>query len=335
MSNHGPIAWIMKHLDVQPTTYGAFFYGQIEQWSPRRIPGVNCDFDPMNKAHFATRATELDFALVVGNGRILDFGPGDGWPALRIAQMVESVVGIEASQQRVATCRRNASRSGIENAEFVLVEPGQSLPFDDDAFDGVVASWSLEETPDLEATVRELFRVLRPGAKMRFERIPMSFFTSLNGIGMYVGDALAGRTIVLTGHPDTRQQEVVFYSLLVNLPRSEFAAIFKRHGLEPVFDALTDEVLSELHPHIISAGTWTTRNPDCGTWFSWLLELGFQHAETTYNAGWMAERYFDSLPKSKRPTSEDEVDAMLCPLVEAVITLEAPHHLNAPITVTK
>ena len=337
MTKHDPIEWITEHVDVQSTTFGSFFYGRIEQWSPGRLPGINCTFDPTNKDHFITRAKELDYGITVGGGRILDFGPGDGWPALRIAPMVEHVVGVEASVQRVETCRQNARQAQIGNTEFFLVEPGEPLPFDDGCFDGVVASWSLEETPDLEATLRELLRVLRPGAKMRFERVPLSFFTRIEGtpMPMYVGDALQGRTIVLTGHPDTQEQRVHYCCLLVDLSQEDFCALFERHGSEPVYEAMTREVLGELRPHILEAAKWETRNPDCATWLDWLPKLGFRQTETTYGGGWLAERYFDRLAESKRPTSEQEADAMLRPLVEVAITMQAPCDLDTPITAVK
>lgn len=333
MTKHNPIEWITQHVDVKSPAFGTFFYGRIEQWSPGRLPGINCIFDPMNKKHFATRAQELDYAIAVGGGRILDFGPGDGWPALRIAPMVEHLVGVEASAQRVEICRQNANQTGIKNAEFIFVEPGKLLPFDNESFDGVVASWSLEETPNLEVTLRELLRVLRPGAKMRFERIPLSFLTYAEG--MYVNDALGGRTIVLTGCPDTQEEKVTYCGLLIDMPKRDFRSVFERHGLEPVYKAMTDEVLWELHPHIVEAARWETCNPNCKTWLDWLPELGFRHAESTYGGGWVAERYFDRLPERQRPTSEEAVDIMLRPLVEVAITMQAPFDLDAPITAVK
>ena len=59
MSQHDPIRWMAENLDVGPTTYGAFFYGQIEQWSPGRLPGINCAFHPTDRAHFAARVDLL------------------------------------------------------------------------------------------------------------------------------------------------------------------------------------------------------------------------------------------------------------------------------------
>lgn len=330
-----PIEWIAQHVDLQPATFGSFFYGRIPQWSPGRLPGINCAFDPTRREHFVARARELDYATAVGDGRILDFGPGDGWPALRIAPMVERVVGVEASAQRVETCRRNARGAGVENAQFVLAEPGQPLPFDDERFDGAVASWSLEESPDLAAALRELLRVLRPGAKLRFERVPLSFFARGEGTPMYVGDALNGRTIVLIGQPETRELKVRYTGLLVDLPQGAFRAAFERRGLEATYEAMTDEVLQELRPHIVEAGRWETRNPDCTTWLNWLPQLGFRRAETTYGGGWAAERYFDRLGGDQRPGSEKEADALLRPLVEAAVTMRAPSDLDTPITATR
>ncbi|MHC4986185.1 MAG: class I SAM-dependent methyltransferase [Planctomycetota bacterium] len=335
MARLDPIQWLTRHLEFRAATFGEFFYGRIEQWSPGRLPGINCEFEPANKAHFVTRGKELDYALSVGNGRVMDFGPGDGWPALRIAPMVEHVVGMDASVQRVATCQHNAQQADIKNAEFILVEPGEALPFDDESFDGVVASWSLEETPDLEATLRELLRVMRPGATMRFERVPLSFFTNVDGTPMYVGAAIDQRTLVLIGQPDTACQMVHYCGLLFDLPEVDFRAVFSRHGQQAVYEALTEDVLAELQSHILDAGRWQTLNPQCQAWLDWLVELGFSSAQATYGGAWAAERAFDDLREDERPTSQDEVDALLRPLVKKAITQTAPHDLDTPITAVK
>ncbi len=56
---------------------------------------------------------------------------------------------------------------GIANAEFVHTEPGRPLPFDDDVFDGIMGVSSVEQTPDPRATLKELWRVLKPGGGLR------------------------------------------------------------------------------------------------------------------------------------------------------------------------
>ena len=45
---------------------------------------------------------------------------------------------------------------------------GQSLPFADDTFDAALSTWTMCTIPDLEAALRELRRVLKPGGELHF-----------------------------------------------------------------------------------------------------------------------------------------------------------------------
>ena len=45
---------------------------------------------------------------------------------------------------------------------------GQSLPFPDAIFDTAVSTWTLCTIPDVAAALRELRRVLKPGASLHF-----------------------------------------------------------------------------------------------------------------------------------------------------------------------
>ena len=45
---------------------------------------------------------------------------------------------------------------------------GQRLPFPDDAFDAALSTWTMCTIPDVDAALRELRRVLRPGATLHF-----------------------------------------------------------------------------------------------------------------------------------------------------------------------
>ena len=98
---------------------------------------------------------------------MLDFGPGDGWPSLLVAPYVAEVMGVDGSAKRVAVCAANADRMGIRNASFIHNPPHAPLPFPDNYFDGVLAASSIEQTPDPQATLREIYRVLKPGGHLR------------------------------------------------------------------------------------------------------------------------------------------------------------------------
>ena len=45
---------------------------------------------------------------------------------------------------------------------------GQSLPFGDDPFDAALSTWTMCTIPDLDAALRELRRVLKPGGRLHF-----------------------------------------------------------------------------------------------------------------------------------------------------------------------
>lgn len=80
-------------------------------------------------------------ALVRGK-RVLDLGCGDGRLALGVAPYAQSVVGIDPDEELIASATERAREAGLRNMRF-LVGAGQSLPFEDGAFDVVISSWAL------------------------------------------------------------------------------------------------------------------------------------------------------------------------------------------------
>src|SRR5690606_3839423 len=76
-------------------------------------------------------------------------------------------IGVDSSEKRVETCTENARRMGIQNASFVSYKSGTKLPFEDNSFDGIMAAASIEQTPDPKKTLEELYRVLKPGGRIR------------------------------------------------------------------------------------------------------------------------------------------------------------------------
>ena len=64
-----------------------------------------------------------------------------------------------AAVTRVAAAAVPVERSGLD---------GQSLPFPDDSFDAALSTWTMCTIPDIDAALRELRRVLRPGGRLHF-----------------------------------------------------------------------------------------------------------------------------------------------------------------------
>ncbi len=93
--------------------------------------------------------------------KILDLGCGTGYWSARIAQMYprREVTGIDCGVDFIvkASARFANPRVSFRLADF------QSLPFADESFDCVYADNSLEHAFNVDATLKEVFRVLRCG----------------------------------------------------------------------------------------------------------------------------------------------------------------------------
>ncbi|WP_140861440.1 class I SAM-dependent methyltransferase [Myxococcus xanthus] len=96
--------------------------------------------------------------------RVLDVGTGDGTYAIEAARHAATVVGLDSDPVMLA-----AARSRVQSANVALTlreGHAEALPFDDGAFDVVLAVTVLCFVPDATAVVREMARVLVPGGHL-------------------------------------------------------------------------------------------------------------------------------------------------------------------------
>jgi SAM-dependent methyltransferase len=87
----------------------------------------------------------------------LDVGCGEGRVGAELVERGHRVTGVDASPRMVELAR--------ERHEAVVAD-ATGLPFDDGAFDLVVAYMSLMNMDDLDGAVREIGRVLEPGGRL-------------------------------------------------------------------------------------------------------------------------------------------------------------------------
>ncbi|MCZ6855754.1 MAG: methyltransferase domain-containing protein [Gammaproteobacteria bacterium] len=103
----------------------------------------------------------------IGEGQVvLDVGSGPGFFALALADMVGeagSIIGVDINTRFVSDANKRASDR--DNVSFHHVTDHR-LPFPDGDFDRVICKNVLEYVPDLEATLFEVHRVLKPGGRL-------------------------------------------------------------------------------------------------------------------------------------------------------------------------
>jgi len=100
--------------------------------------------------------------------RILEIGPGVGVHAVRIAAALQPdgvLEVLDAQQEMLLDLMRRAARCGLGN---IVPRQGdaQRLPYSDAAFDAAYLVSVLGEIPDAKSALRELRRVLKPGARL-------------------------------------------------------------------------------------------------------------------------------------------------------------------------
>ena len=107
--------------------------------------------------------------------RALDVCCGSGDVAIKMASVVGesgSVVGLDFAANQLTRAaekeREERARRGTSGAGKIDWIEGDALnlPFDDDAFDCATIAYGLRNVSDIPRAMRELRRVLRPGAKL-------------------------------------------------------------------------------------------------------------------------------------------------------------------------
>lgn len=147
----------------------------VEQWTNDPCGSTGIDDEPGGRAYFeqllAMRreyAPWMDAVLgyaETGGLRVLDVGSGQGIDLARYASAGAHATGIDLTPRHVELAR--AHLDTLDLSAEVVQGDAESLPFETDTFDRVSSNGVLHHTPDMPASLREIRRVLKPGAEAR------------------------------------------------------------------------------------------------------------------------------------------------------------------------
>lgn len=187
----------------------AFSYGMDRRW----------------KKFGAQQARLAEAALV------LDLACGTGDFSCIVLQSIPraTVVAADLTQQMLCRARQ---RGRIQT----VCANALKLPFPDGMFDGVFVGYGLRNFPDLNAAVKEVHRVTRPGGSL----VTLDFFVPTNALwrrlylgylyaqGAFWGTLLHGRPRIYTYIPDSLRSFVSIEEFCSLLRRAGYADIGAR-----------------------------------------------------------------------------------------------------------
>ncbi|HLN16282.1 MAG TPA: class I SAM-dependent methyltransferase [Acidimicrobiales bacterium] len=98
---------------------------------------------------------------------MLDVASGTAGVALQLADRTPArVVGVDLTEQMLAEGRRRVAARALGHRVQLVVGRAEQLPFADATFDALTFTYLLRYVDDPQATLDELARVVRPGARV-------------------------------------------------------------------------------------------------------------------------------------------------------------------------
>ncbi|HEX2566716.1 MAG TPA: methyltransferase domain-containing protein [Burkholderiales bacterium] len=103
----------------------------------------------------------------LARGRVLEIGIGTGLNLMHYDEsQVEEIVGLDPALEMHRLAKKRLQRTGLKLSLVDL--SAERIPFDDAAFDTVLMTYTLCSIPDPVSALKEMRRVLKPGAKLIF-----------------------------------------------------------------------------------------------------------------------------------------------------------------------
>jgi ubiquinone/menaquinone biosynthesis C-methylase UbiE len=127
------------------------------------------DVDPSSSCTRSLLVHILEMLALRPGDLLVDLGCGRGGPGLWLARETRArLVGLDFSPKGIALATRKAKHFALTTPAQFRVASFDATGLPDTSVDGVVSVDALHFAPDRDAALREIRRVLRPGARAVF-----------------------------------------------------------------------------------------------------------------------------------------------------------------------
>lgn len=98
---------------------------------------------------------------------ILDIATGTGDFAIAAAKLnPEKIWGIDLSEEMLVKGRQKVEKRGLSSLIKLMKADSEAIPFEDNSFDAALAGFGVRNFENLNAGLREICRVLKPGGTL-------------------------------------------------------------------------------------------------------------------------------------------------------------------------
>jgi ubiquinone/menaquinone biosynthesis C-methylase UbiE len=117
----------------------------------------------MSKPHITRQRRKVLKSAV---GEVFEIGMGTGLNLPHYPEGVSKIVTVDPNPGMSRYLEKRSAETVIPLESHVM--SGENLPFEDNRFDCAVSTWTLCSIADLEAAIREIYRILKPGGRFLF-----------------------------------------------------------------------------------------------------------------------------------------------------------------------
>ncbi len=183
------------------------------------------------------RRAMVSHVAVEANQHVLDVACGTGMVSRAlVARYGCRVTGVDQSVEMLQGARKRLSGTAADAAVTLVEGRAEALPFADASFDALTATYLLRYVDDVEATLRELVRVVVPGGPVGYLEFAVPPWPVRPLWDLYTGIGLpaAGRLIGPAWEDVGRFLRASIRSFGRRYPPAELAEAFRRAGLVDV-----------------------------------------------------------------------------------------------------
>ena len=129
--------------------------------------------NPVRYGYFKRKMSQMNVTVKT----VLDVGCGGGYLAVAFARDGFIVAGVDPAANSIEAAQKHACETGL-SVDY-RVGRSETLPFSDGCFDAVACCDVLEHVDDLDKSVSEVARVLRPGGVFFYETVNRTWLSKL------------------------------------------------------------------------------------------------------------------------------------------------------------